>query len=155
MSGKSFRKQHWFSAAGAARRNYINCCFYPIPNTAALWCILLVHFILKSFEMQINHSFILLFSFLLPPRVAETRKWVPYFLMRFSLICCRVGRRPSNRRLRRNSGAKGKGDLRKSLFSVARLFTFQWLNSLKRRGCTMILKLNVCFIVHISYSVDL
>lgn len=51
--------------------------------------------------------------------------------MRFSLICCRVGRRPSNRRLRRNSGAKGNGALRKSLFSVARLFTFQWLNSLK------------------------
>lgn len=60
-----------------------------------------------------------------PPRVAETRKWVPYFLMRFSLICCRVGRRPSNRRLRRNSGAKGSGALRKSLFSVAKLFTFQ------------------------------
>lgn len=66
-----------------------------------------------------------------PPRVAETRKWVPYFLMRFSLICCRVGRRPSNRRLRRNSGAKGSGALRKSLFSVAKLFTFQWLNSLE------------------------
>lgn len=69
----------------------------------------------------------------LPPRVAETRKWVPYFLMRFSLICCRVGRRPNNRRLRRNSGAKGNGALRKSLFSVARLFTFQWLNSLQSR----------------------
>ncbi|TNN77357.1 hypothetical protein EYF80_012471 [Liparis tanakae] len=41
-----------------------------------------------------------------------------------------VGRLPSNRRLRRNSGAKGSVDLRKSLFSVARLFTFQWLNSL-------------------------
>lgn len=67
----------------------------------------------------------------LPPRVAEMRKWVPYFLMRFSLICCRVGRRPSNRRLRRNSGAKGSGALRKSLFSVARLLTFQWLNSLE------------------------
>ena len=65
-----------------------------------------------------------------PPRVAETRKWVPYFLMRFSLICCRVGRRPSNRRLRRNSGASGNGARGESLFSVTKLLTFQWLNSL-------------------------
>lgn len=71
-------------------------------------------------------------SLSLPPRVADARKWVPYFLMRFSLICCKVGRRPSNRRLRRNSGAKGNAAFGKSLFSVARPLTFQWLNSLTR-----------------------
>ncbi len=67
----------------------------------------------------------------LPPNVADTKKWVPYFLIRFSWICWRLGLLPRSLRLRKNSGAKGSEALKKSLFSVTKLFTFQWLNSLR------------------------
>lgn len=70
----------------------------------------------------------------LPPRVAESRKCVPYFLIRFSVICWRVGRRPSSLMLRKNSGASGSGEPRKFLLSTARLFTFQRPNSLQKQS---------------------
>lgn len=70
----------------------------------------------------------------LPPRVAESRKCVPYFLIRFSVICWRVGRRPSSLMLRKNSGASGSGEPRKFLLSTARLFTFQRPNSLQNKA---------------------
>lgn len=70
----------------------------------------------------------------LPPRVAESRKCVPYFLMRFSVICWSVGRRPSSLMLRKNSGASGSGEPRKFLLSTARLFTFQRPNSLQNKA---------------------
>lgn len=65
-----------------------------------------------------------------PPSVAASKKWVPYFLMRLSVICCGLGRRPSRRMLRMNSGARGSGRLKKSFLSKAKLFTFQRANSL-------------------------
>lgn len=73
------------------------------------------------------------FQKLLPPRVADSKKWVPYFLIRFSVICWRVGRRPKSLMLRKNSGARGNGEPRKFLLSTARLFTFQRPNSLKSK----------------------
>lgn len=73
----------------------------------------------------------------LPPSVADTKKWVPYFLIRFSWICWRLGLLPRSLRLRKNSGAKGSGALKKSLFSVTKLFTFQWLNSLRDKTNTV------------------
>lgn len=73
------------------------------------------------------------FQRLLPPRVADSKKWVPYFLIRFSVICWSVGRRPKSLMLRKNSGARGRGEPRKFLLSTARLFTFQRPNSLKSK----------------------
>lgn len=70
----------------------------------------------------------------LPPKVADSRKCVPYFLIRFSVICWRVGRRPSSLMLRKNSGASGNGEPRKFLLSTARLFTFQRPNSLQNKA---------------------
>lgn len=67
----------------------------------------------------------------LPPRVAESKKWVPYFLMRFSVTCCRLGLLPRRRMLRTNSGARGRGKLKKSFLSRAKLFTFHRANSLQ------------------------
>lgn len=70
----------------------------------------------------------------LPPKVADSRKCVPYFLIRFSVICWSVGRRPSSLMLRKNSGASGNGEPRKFLLSTARLFTFQRPNSLQNKA---------------------
>ena len=69
----------------------------------------------------------------IPPKVADRRKCVPYFLIRFSVICWSVGRRPSSLMLRKNSGASGSGEPRKLRLSTARLFTFQRPNSLQRK----------------------
>lgn len=66
-----------------------------------------------------------------PPSVAERRKWVPYFLMRLSVISLAEGLRPRCRMLRMNSGVKGRGEFRKSRRSTARLLTFQRPNSLQ------------------------
>lgn len=66
----------------------------------------------------------------LPPSVADNRKWVPYFLIRLSVIIWVVGLRPRRRMFRMNSGVRGKGDSRKSLRSTARLLTFHLPNSL-------------------------
>lgn len=73
----------------------------------------------------------------LPPRVAESRKCVPYFLIRFSVTCCKLGLLPRRRMFRMNSGARGNGRPKKSFLSRAKLFTFQRANSLeesKRSG---------------------
>lgn len=55
----------------------------------------------------------------------------------FDKIFCdlagRVGRRPKSLMLRKNSGARGRGEPRKFLLSTARLFTFQRPNSLKSK----------------------
>lgn len=67
------------------------------------------------------------FFFFLPPRMAATRKWVPYFLMMLSVIVCRLGRRPSCLMLRTKSGSKGTA----SCLSTAKLFTFHRPNSLQ------------------------
>lgn len=69
----------------------------------------------------------------LPPRVAESKKWVPYFLIRFSVTCCRLGLLPRRRMFRINSGARGNGKLKKSFLSRAKLFTFQRANSLEKK----------------------
>lgn len=67
----------------------------------------------------------------LPPSVADNRKWVPYFLIRLSVIIWVVGLRPRSRMFLMNSGVRGKGDSRKSLLSTAKLFTFHLPNSLE------------------------
>lgn len=67
---------------------------------------------------------------LLPPRVAETRKCVPYFLMMLSVILCRLGRLPSCLILWMKSGSKGTATPLSSCLSAARLFTFHRPNSL-------------------------
>lgn len=102
-----------------------------IIQTAALW--INRHF---SFIYTVLHTSTHRHKYLqrvVPPRVAETKKWVPYFLIRFSVICWRVGRRPKSLMLRKNSGARGRGEPRKFLLSTARLFTFQRPNSLKSK----------------------
>lgn len=68
---------------------------------------------------------------LLPPRVAEMRMWVPYFLMIVSMNCWVVGLRPSRRTLRWNSGMSGTGFRIRSLLSIAVFLTFQRANSLQ------------------------
>lgn len=76
---------------------------------------------------------------LLPPRVAEMRMWVPYFLMIVSMNCWVVGLRPSKRTLRWNSGMSGTGFRMRSLLSIAVFLTFQRANSLmdyKRNKCS-------------------
>lgn len=69
---------------------------------------------------------------LLPPRVAEMRRCVPYFLMMVSMNCWVVGLRPSKRTLRWNSGMSGTGFRIRSLLSIAVFLTFQRANSLLR-----------------------
>lgn len=69
---------------------------------------------------------------LLPPRVAEMRMCVPYFLMMVSMNCWVVGLRPSKRTLRWNSGMSGTGFRIRSLLSIAVFLTFQRANSLLR-----------------------
>ena len=69
---------------------------------------------------------------LLPPRVAEMRMCVPYFLMMVSMNCWVVGLRPSKRTLRWNSGMSGTGFRIRSLLSIAVFLTFQRANSLWR-----------------------
>ena len=50
------------------------------------------------------------------------------------MICWGLGRRPSRRMLRMNSGARGSGRLKKSFLSKAKLFTFQRANSLREES---------------------
>ena len=69
----------------------------------------------------------------LPPRVAEMRRWVPYFLMMVSMNCWVVGLLPSSRMLLWNSGMRGMGWRTRSLLSMAVFLTFQRANSLGRR----------------------
>lgn len=69
----------------------------------------------------------------LPPSVADNRKWVPYFLIRLSVIIWEVGLRPRSRMFLMNSEVRGNGDSKKSLLSTAKLFTFHLPNSLHRR----------------------
>lgn len=66
----------------------------------------------------------------LPPRVAEMRMWVPYFLMMVSMNCCVVGLLPRRRMLLWNSGIRGSGLWSRSLRSMAVFLTFQRANSL-------------------------
>lgn len=87
---------------------------------------------LTQFYVQV-HTSTNIFQRVVPPRVADNKKCVPYFLIRFSVICWRVGRRPKSLMLRKNSGARGRGEPRKFLLSTARLFTFQRPNSLKSK----------------------
>lgn len=72
-----------------------------------------------------------------PPRVAESRRWVPYFLIRLSVIIWRVGRLPSWRMVCIRSGSRGKArpplPPKLSRFSTARLFTFHRPNSLRKK----------------------
>ena len=68
----------------------------------------------------------------LPPNVADNRKWVPYFLIRLSVIIWVLGLRPRSRMFLMNSGVRGNGDSKKSLLSTARLLTFHLPNSLRR-----------------------
>lgn len=72
--------------------------------------------------------------FSVPPRVAERRRWVPYFLIRLSVIIWRVGRLPSWRMACMKSGSRGKArpplPPKLSRFSTARLLTFHRPNSL-------------------------
>lgn len=51
--------------------------------------------------------------------------------MRFSVTCCRLGLLPRRRMFRTNSGARGRGKLKKSFLSRAKLFTFHRANSLQ------------------------
>lgn len=53
--------------------------------------------------------------------------------MRFSVTCCRLGLLPRRRMLRTNSGARGRGKLKKSFLSRAKLFTFHRANSLQEK----------------------
>lgn len=69
----------------------------------------------------------------LPPKVAEMRRWVPYFLMMVSMNCWVVGLLPSRRMLLWNSGMRGTGWRTKSLLSMAVFLTFQRANSLGRK----------------------
>lgn len=69
----------------------------------------------------------------LPPKVAEMRRWVPYFLMMVSMNCWVVGLLPSRRMLLWNSGMRGNGWRTRSLLSMAVFLTFQRANSLGRR----------------------
>lgn len=69
--------------------------------------------------------------FYLPPSVAESRKWVPYFLIMLSVMAPRLGLLPSCLMVSRNSGSSGKGKPLFSCLSRAKLFTFQRPNSLK------------------------
>lgn len=66
----------------------------------------------------------------LPPSVAESRKWVPYFRMMLSVMALRLGRLPSCLMVCRNSGSSGRARPLFSCLSRARLFTFQRPNSL-------------------------
>lgn len=59
---------------------------------------------------------------------------MPYFLIRFSVTCCRLGLLPRRRTFRINSGARGSGKLKKSFLSRAKLFTFQRANSLEEKS---------------------
>lgn len=59
---------------------------------------------------------------------------MPYFLIRFSVTCCRLGLLPRRRIFRINSGARGNGKLKKSFLSRAKLFTFQRANSLEEKS---------------------
>lgn len=70
----------------------------------------------------------------LPPSVADSRKWVPYFLIRLSVISWAVGLRPRSRMFLINSGVRGKGEFRKSRRSTAKLFTFHRPNSLHEKN---------------------
>lgn len=67
----------------------------------------------------------------LPPSVAESRKWVPYFLIMLSVMAPRLGLLPSCLMVCRNSGSSGKEKPLFSCLSRAKLFTFQRPNSLK------------------------
>lgn len=67
---------------------------------------------------------------LLPPRVAESRKWVPYFLMMLSVIFCKLGLLPRSLMLWMKSGSKGTAAPSPSCLSAARLLTFHRPNSL-------------------------
>lgn len=67
----------------------------------------------------------------LPPSVAESRKWVPYFLMMLSVMALRLGLLPSCLMVCRNSGSSGKEKPLFSCLSRAKLFTFQRPNSLQ------------------------
>lgn len=70
-----------------------------------------------------------------PPRVAERRRWVPYFLIRLSVIMWRVGLLPSWRTVCMKSGSRGKAKPplppKPSRFSTAKLLTFHRPNSLE------------------------
>lgn len=68
-----------------------------------------------------------------PPKVAESRKCVPYFLMMFSVIFCKVGLRPSNLMLWRNSGSRGAATPLLSCLSKAMLLTLHLPNSLRSK----------------------
>ncbi len=70
----------------------------------------------------------------LPPSVADSRKWVPYFLIRLSVISWAVGLRPRSRMFLINSGVRGKAEFRKSRRSTAKLFTFHRPNSLHEKN---------------------
>lgn len=67
----------------------------------------------------------------LPPSVAESRKWVPYFLIMLSVMAPRLGLLPSCLMVWRNSGSSGKEKPLFSCLSRAKLFTFQRPNSLQ------------------------
>lgn len=67
----------------------------------------------------------------LPPSVAESRKWVPYFLIMLSVMAPRLGLLPSCLMVCRNSGSSGKEKPLFSCLSRAKLFTFQRPNSLE------------------------
>lgn len=104
---------------------------FRIIQTATIWInwhVYLIYTVLCTSTHR--HKY---FQIVVPPRVADSKKWVPYFLIRFSVICWRVGRRPKSLMLRKNSGARGRGEPRKFLLSTARLFTFQRPNSLKSK----------------------
>lgn len=104
---------------------------FRIIQTAVIW--MNRHFSLTYTVLCTSTHRHKYFQRVVPPRVADSKKCVPYFLIRFSVICWRVGRRPKSLMLRKNSGARGRGEPRKFLLSTARLFTFQRPNSLKSK----------------------
>lgn len=100
------------------------------------WSFWVIKRFLKDWKtvMEKSQVFVLGHPPHLPPSVAESRKWVPYFLIMLSVIAPRLGLLPSCLMVWRNSGSSGKEKPLFSCLSRAKLFTFQRPNSLAKEA---------------------